>query len=221
MNSTLYKGKTRVENQTKSKKTRVYAQKPLVKIHLWKSIRALTLLSMKILIKKLSTLFAWKKKQFLAGILEHCSLLPQCWQCWSTGGPVTRLYLTFFPLSWGRIWPSRWNHMDSQPVHCTQIAKGLLKIASISDGWGRGPAVVVFSQIHKIYGTYPSVPDPTDPHVFGPPGSGSGSTSQRYGSGSFYHQAKMALKTLMSTFLWLLLDFLSLKMMWMYLQEVP
>ncbi len=28
-----------------------------------------------------------------------------------------------------------------------------------------------------------SVADP-DPHVFGPPGSGSGSTSQRYGSGS-------------------------------------
>jgi hypothetical protein len=38
-------------------------------------------------------------------------------------------------------------------------------------------------------------PDPSDPHVFGPlrpPGSGSesGFISQRYGSGSFYHQAK-------------------------------
>jgi hypothetical protein len=35
-------------------------------------------------------------------------------------------------------------------------------------------------------------PDPLDPHVFGPPESGSGSISQRYGSGSgsFYHQAK-------------------------------
>jgi hypothetical protein len=31
-----------------------------------------------------------------------------------------------------------------------------------------------------------SVADP-DPHVFGPPGSGSGSISQRYGSGSLYH----------------------------------
>jgi hypothetical protein len=32
-------------------------------------------------------------------------------------------------------------------------------------------------------------PDPPDPRVFGPPGSGSGSISQRYGSGSgsFYH----------------------------------
>ncbi len=39
-------------------------------------------------------------------------------------------------------------------------------------------------------------PDPPDPHVFGPPGSGS--ISQRYGSrsGSFYHQAKIVRKTL-------------------------
>ncbi len=41
-------------------------------------------------------------------------------------------------------------------------------------------------------------PDPLDPHVFWHPGSGSGSTSQRYGSGSrsFYHQAKKVRKTL-------------------------
>jgi hypothetical protein len=32
-----------------------------------------------------------------------------------------------------------------------------------------------------------SVPDPPDPHVFVPPGPGS--TSQRYGSGSFYYRA--------------------------------
>jgi hypothetical protein len=37
-------------------------------------------------------------------------------------------------------------------------------------------------------------PDPPDPHVFGPPGSGS--TCQRYGSGSFYHHAKIVRKTL-------------------------
>jgi hypothetical protein len=30
-----------------------------------------------------------------------------------------------------------------------------------------------------------------DPNVFGSPGSGSGSDSQTYGSGSFYHQAKI------------------------------
>ncbi len=38
-------------------------------------------------------------------------------------------------------------------------------------------------------------PDPPDPHVFGPPGSGSGLISQRCGSGSFYQQAKIARKT--------------------------
>jgi hypothetical protein len=58
-----------------------------------------------------------------------------------------------------------------------------------------------------------SDPDPPDPHVFGPPGSGSRFTSQRYGSGSgsFYHQAKIVRKTLIPTVLLLLLDFLSLK----------
>jgi hypothetical protein len=44
---------------------------------------------------------------------------------------------------------------------------------------------------------------------FGPPGSGS--VSQRYGSGSFYPQAKIVRKTLISTVLQLLNDFLSLK----------
>jgi hypothetical protein len=45
-------------------------------------------------------------------------------------------------------------------------------------------------------------PDPPDPHVFGPPGYGSGCISQRYGSGfdsgsgSFYHQAKLLRTTL-------------------------
>jgi hypothetical protein len=36
-----------------------------------------------------------------------------------------------------------------------------------------------------------------DQHVFGPPGSGSGSICQRYGS--FYHQAKKVSKTLIPT----------------------
>ncbi len=39
--------------------------------------------------------------------------------------------------------------------------------------------------------------DPPDPHVFGPPGSGSGSISQMYGS--FYHLAKKVRKTLIPT----------------------
>ncbi len=56
-------------------------------------------------------------------------------------------------------------------------------------------------------------PDPPDPHVFGPPGSGSVSIDQWYGSGSgsFYHHAKLGGKTLIPIVLWLLLDFLILK----------
>ncbi len=52
-------------------------------------------------------------------------------------------------------------------------------------------------------------PDPPDPYVFGPPGSRS--ISQRYGSGfgfgsgSFYHHAKIVRKTLIPTIMWLFL----------------
>jgi hypothetical protein len=41
VNSILYKGKMRVENQTKSEKTRVYAQKPRLKMPFKKSISVL------------------------------------------------------------------------------------------------------------------------------------------------------------------------------------
>jgi hypothetical protein len=44
-------------------------------------------------------------------------------------------------------------------------------------------------------------PDPPDPNVLGPPKSGSGSTTQRYGSGSFYYHAKIVRKTLILTIL--------------------
>ncbi len=46
-------------------------------------------------------------------------------------------------------------------------------------------------------------PDPSDTYVFGPPGSESGSVSQRYrsGSDSFYHEAKKVSKTLIPTVL--------------------
>jgi hypothetical protein len=61
-------------------------------------------------------------------------------------------------------------------------------------------------------------PDPEDPYVFGHPGSGS--VSQRYGSGSSYHQEKIVRKTLIPTVLWLLYDFFLRKIMLMYLQKV-
>jgi len=51
--------------------------------------------------------------------------------------------------------------------------------------------------------------DPPNPHVYWTPGSGSGSNWQRYGSGSFYHQAKYVKKNDASycfqTFYWLLI----------------
>ncbi len=63
-------------------------------------------------------------------------------------------------------------------------------------------------------------PDPPDPHVFRPPGSGS--TSQRYGSGSgsFYNHAKIVRKPLIPSVLWLFLTYYLWKMMKMYLQKV-
>ncbi len=67
-----------------------------------------------------------------------------------------------------------------------------------------------------------SVPDPDpkppDPRVFWPPGSES--TRQRYGSGSFYHHAKIIRKTLNPTILWLFLTFYLWKIMYKYLQKV-
>ncbi len=50
----------------------------------------------------------------------------------------------------------------------------------------------------------------TGTYVFGPPGSGSGSIRQKYGSGSFYRQPKIVRKTMIPTALWILFDFLSL-----------
>jgi hypothetical protein len=47
--------------------------------------------------------------------------------------------------------------------------------------------------LHSVADLYP------DPYVFGPPGSRS--ISQRYGSESLYHQAKIVRKTLISTVL--------------------
>jgi hypothetical protein len=56
-------------------------------------------------------------------------------------------------------------------------------------------AVIINSPIGLKEKVTHSVADP-DPYVFGPPGSASGSTSQRYGSGFFYNQAKIVRKPL-------------------------
>jgi hypothetical protein len=55
-------------------------------------------------------------------------------------------------------------------------------------------------------------PDPSDPYVLGPPGSGSIIQMYGSGSGSFYHQVKILRKTLTyRTVLLLHVEFLSLK----------
>jgi hypothetical protein len=53
-----------------------------------------------------------------------------------------------------------------------------------------------YDELRKYYSAVSCVADP-DPHVFGP--AGSGSISQRYGSGSFYHHANIVRKTLIPT----------------------
>ncbi len=74
--------------------------------------------------------------------------------------------------------------------------------------------------VPSVADPYPNPdPDPPDQHVFGPPESRSGTISQRYGSRSSYNQAKIVRKILIPTALRLLFDFLSLKMMKMYLQK--
>jgi hypothetical protein len=58
-------------------------------------------------------------------------------------------------------------------------------------------------------------PDPPDPHVFGPPGTGSGSISQMFGSGSGsisqMYESGSGFFNMIPTVLGLLLDLLSLK----------
>ncbi len=60
-----------------------------------------------------------------------------------------------------------------------------------------GTAHVKFNPVTGTVPTSVGDPDPEPAHVFGP----SASTSQRYGSGSFYHQAKIVRKTLILTVL--------------------
>jgi|LakMenE01Jun11ns_1017448.scaffolds.fasta_scaffold8607414_1 hypothetical protein len=74
---------------------------------------------------------------------------------------------------------------------CGKIATSILKLV-----WQNSNK---YTQVSSVADPDPNPdpnpdPDPLDPHVFGPPGSGS--ISQRYGSGSFYNHAKIVRKTL-------------------------
>ncbi len=133
--------------------------------------------------------------------------------------------------------PQRDSHTVHVPVHyiskrgergvCTLLLCSLATVMSCIDPSVRivtkspkvGPLLIVSVSLNrKKLQNCVADPDPNpDPHVFGPPGSGS--TSQRYGSGSgssppsgsFYYHAKIVRKTLIPTILWLFLLFISEK----------
>jgi hypothetical protein len=92
----------------------------------------------------------------------------------------------------------------------TPFPQGLSSTNSFSDNASSAVAhniIVFFSLITSVADTDP---DTQDPFVFvGPPESGSLSTT--YGSGSFYHQAKLVRKTLILTVFCHFDNFLSLK----------
>jgi hypothetical protein len=95
---------------------------------------------------------------------------------------------------------------ELSPGHCQGV--GCLPVLLLTVGTSRGQTVLTLPPAHR--GCCTGVADP-DPYVFGPPGSGSGFISRRYGSGSSYHQAKLVRKRLIPTVLRLLFEFLSLK----------
>jgi hypothetical protein len=97
-------------------------------------------------------------------------------------------------------------HLSLRWTKGGEFIKIFLKIFFMNDPGARGMDVYINpdSSPTPSFTQRSSVPDPDpapDPHVFGP--QGSGSISQRYGSGSgsFYHKAKIVRKTLISTVL--------------------
>jgi hypothetical protein len=106
---------------------------------------------------------------------------------------------------------ARFGYLNAEIFLSSRSCRNLVILCSRGTT-ARSLAALTYRKSNNFLTLPPGVPDPNpepDPHVFGPPGSGS--TSQRYGSGSFYHQAKIVRKTLIPNVLWLLLDFLSLK----------
>jgi hypothetical protein len=100
--------------------------------------------------------------------------------------PTLGIHLLYYPRRGGQ---PRWEHLEP----------GARLSAPAAGGAGharrcRHPPVQHGQVCHTVWreggerglvsGSVPD-PDPPDPHVFGPPGSESGSISQRCGSGSF------------------------------------
>ncbi len=94
----------------------------------------------------------------------------------------------------------------------------LLLESYVQNATAGGTVTLMGSQVKCCGSGYESRSGSTGSTCFGPPGTGSGSISQRYGSGSgscsgsgsFYHQANIVRKTLISTYCFVT-SFLSLK----------
>ncbi len=106
-----------------------------------------------------------------------------------------------------RICTTTWSRACSR--RCTATTRSSAASCSCSSGECPRPHS---RELHSGHRVFMSVLDP-DPHVFGPPGSGSISQRHVSGSGSSHHQAKIGRKPYL---LWLLLAFLSLKNDGMY-----
>ncbi len=107
---------------------------------------------------------------------------------------------------WG-IWP--WIRQTPEGEPCPrQWRPPEGRSRSLSYNWEKEKELSVYKQMKILPGSVADPnPDPSHPYVFGPPGSGS--ISQRFGSGSrsWCHQAKIGRKNLIHTILWLLEDF--------------
>ncbi len=127
--------------------------------------------------------------------------------------PILRIRIPntagFNALPWSLFWSSPFSALP----FTTLMLKSTIFSLKINHTWHKaireGCSV---AQLAVRWATVSSVADPDpnpDPHGFGPPGSGS--ISQRYGSGSdsgfFYHHAKIVGKTLNPTIMWLFLTF--------------
>jgi hypothetical protein len=74
-----------------------------------------------------------------------------------------------------------------------------IQYTSCTPGSARIMNESLYRGYHKMHNSSTSVADLEDPYIFEHPGSGSISTRYGFGSGSFYHQAKLVRKALMLT----------------------
>jgi hypothetical protein len=130
----------------------------------------------------------WDKSRWHAWHPEWLSWTPRCWWPeWSSGNP-----------------PDTSRRSDCAPPRESSSGSAGSAVDS-RDSPATKTVILSIQPQSKSYrillmdgAVLDSVANP-DPYVYGLPKSGFGSISQRYGSGSFYHQAKIVRKTFIST----------------------